>query len=211
MRNSGTRLGHVAVLFALAVAMAGCGSGGNNDQGIAFTATGIFRGPESVEDGRIRCTEPNVTNAVVDVSGPLSLSGVAAFPDRTNSEADPCGGYIGVENNLTQLAMNVQRVDVSYDVPGAATAIPDNPVAVGYTVQSASSTRETTSGQPNLVYANLVEQLVPAQIMEFLRINQGLLPQTPYRMTATLVAVGQAQNGDQYRTNPVTYSFTVTD
>lgn len=211
MRNSAMKFGSVAGLGLLLAVAAGCGSGGNNDQGIAFTATGIFRGPEAIEDGRIRCTEPNVTNAIVDVSGPLSLSTVTAYPDRFNPLADPCGGYIGLENNLTQLAMNVQRIEITYDVPGAAVSVPENPVAVGYTVQPSSSTRETTSGQPNLVYAELVEQLVPATIIEFLSINENRLPQRPYQMTATLVAVGQSQNGDAYRSNPVTYSFTVTD
>lgn len=205
MRNSGTRLGHLAILFALAVAMAGCGSGGNNDQGIAFTATGIFGTPITENDGEIICPVPTTTNVIVDVSGRLSLSSVLGFP------ISQCEGFLALENNLTQLAINVQRVDVSYEIPGGAIAIPENPVAVGYTVASASSTSETTSGQPNLVYAQLPQQMVPAQMMEFLRINRNLLPQTPYRMTATLVAVGQAQNGDQYRTNPVTYSFTVTD
>ncbi|MFP6663205.1 MAG: hypothetical protein VCC00_03270 [Deltaproteobacteria bacterium] len=201
-----------AVLFAVVLSASACGSGaGNNDQGIVFTATGIWRGPASIEDGQIRCTEPNISNAIVDTSNSLSLSLVTAFPDRFNAFADPCGGYIGLENKLLTLAINVQTIAIEYNVPGAAVDVPDHAVPTGFRINPSSSTTEATSGVPNLVYAELVGQLVPATIVDFLTIYANQLPQRPYLMTATLVAVGQAQNGDHYRSNPVSYSFTVED
>src|SRR5262245_18051166 len=97
------------VSAALAAAMGCGGSGGNNDQGIVFRATGIFRGPEQIDE-RITCTEPNTDNSIVDAAFELSLSRVPAFPDRFNPFGDPCGGYIAMENNLAQLNINVQSV-----------------------------------------------------------------------------------------------------
>jgi hypothetical protein len=213
MKNRSRNAAKPAVFAMAALLLASaCGSGaGNNDQGIAFTATGIWRGPDSSEAGQINCTEPNITNAIIDTAHALSLSLVAAYPDRTNAVADPCGGYLGLQNNLLTLGMNVQRIEIQYDVPGAAVAVPDHAVPTGFRINPSSSTIEATSGLPNLVYAGLVGQLVPATIVDFLKIYASQLPQPPYLMTATLVAVGQSQSGDDYRSNPVDYSFTVED
>lgn len=209
-RNNATKVAVLAMVACLSASACG-GGGGNNDQGIVFTATGIWRGPGSIEDGQIRCTEPNITNAIIDTSATLSLSLVTEFPDRFNASADPCGGYLGLENRLLSLAMNVQAIEIEYDVPGAAVDVPDHAVSTGFRINPSSSTTEATSGLPNLVYAELVGQIVPATIVDYLKIFANQLPQRPYLMTATLVAVGQSQNGDHYRSNPVGYSFTIED
>lgn len=198
-------------VVVLAMITAGCGSGGNNDQGIAFTATGIWRGLETIEDDTIRCIEPNVSSAVIDTSYTVSVANVTEFPDRFNPFADPCGGFIGLENNLTQLAMNLQRVEIRYEVPSAAVTVPGHSVAAGVRIPSASSTTEATSGQSNLVYLELVGQMLSQTTMAFLEIHSSELPQRPYVMKAYLVAVGQSQNGDQYRTNETGYTFTIED
>ena len=198
----------------MAVVVAGllgsaCGSGGSQTDGLVLDATGIWRGPESISGSTITCTEVSVSNAIVDNAFTIYLNLVRAFPDRNNALADPCGGYLGVENNLTELAMNVRTIDVRYEVVGSDVAIPSHQIATGFQIPSASSTVATTSGQPNLVYAEMVAQFVPAMVLDFLREREGQLPEMPYQLNAYARATGQSEAGKQYRSGEVGYTFTI--
>lgn len=206
-RDREARVGWLAT--ALLVAAAGCGSGGN-DQGIVFRATGIFRGLESIEQGKITCTEPNVTNAIVDTAFTLSIGPPTLdFPNRKDPFADPCGGYIALQNNLTKESMNVQEILIRYEVPGASIQVPPNPVSFGQTILPASSTATTPSGQPNVIFAELVGQIVPRNIIVFLNQYTNRLPATPYLMNVFMVARGQADDGTRYQTNEIGYQLTI--
>ncbi len=198
------------LLCALAL-VAGCGgSGGNNDQGIVFRATGIFRGLESIQPDRITCTEPTTSNAIIDASFTLSLSlPIGGFPDRFNPDADPCGGYIGLQNNLTNQSINVYEIAIRYEVPGAAVQIPDWSVSFGQSIPPATFEGDTPSGQPNLIFAELVGQIVPLPILVFLNQNVNRLPETPYVMNVFIKARGQSDQGTNYETNEIGYTLTI--
>src|SRR5690606_8262811 len=160
------------------------------------------------EAGRITCTEPTVENAIIDASFTLDISVVDDFPDRFDPFADPCGGYIALENNLATLAMNVQEIVIRYEVPGSAVQVPDHSITFGRRIQPASSQQETPRGQPNLIFAELVGQLVPRTHIIFLNQNVNLLPSPPYLMNAFIVAKGQSDTGEDYTTNEIGYQFT---
>ncbi len=189
--------------------MTACGGGGNNDQGIVFTATGVFRGPEAIEDGQIRCQEPTVQNAIIDTAFTLDISRTIDFPDRNNPLADPCGGYIGLQNNLATQSILVSEVAFHYEIPGAAIAIPTHSVSTGLRINSASSTAEASSGQSNLVFAEMVGQIIPAQMINFLNQNANLLPAVPYTLNVFMMAQGQADSGANYTSNELGYTITI--
>jgi hypothetical protein len=198
--------------FSMALLLSACGgSGGDgeNDQGIVFRAEGFVRGPEAIEEDRIRCTEPTIQNAIVDAAGTIYLSGTRFFPDRNSAFGDPCGGYIALQNNLAAMAINVADILVRYEVPGAAIALPENTITLGLTIPPASSFVEPSSGQPGLVYSQLVGQIVPAQMMVFLNQNENQLPTPPYDMDAYFRARGQADNGTRYTSNEIGFRLTV--
>jgi hypothetical protein len=174
-----------------------------------FRAVGVYRGLESTELGRITCTEPTVASAVVDTAYTLDIGEVEDFPDRSDPAADPCGGYLALENRLETQAINVQEVSIRYENPGAAIAVPDHSIAIGQRIESSSSDQETASGQANLVYAQLVGQLLPRTIVVFLNQNASQLPAPPYVLNAFLVARGQSDTGRRYATNAVGYTFTI--
>ncbi len=207
-------MGVVALGVAAALAMAACGSGsgsgGGNDQGIVFRAVGTFRGLESIELDKITCTEPTVQNAISDTAFTLDVGQVVDFPNRNDAFADPCGGYIALENNLRNLAINVQEISLRYEVPGAAIQVPDHSISVGRRILAASSTQQTTSGQANLVFIQLVGQIVPRTLVVFLNQNLNLLPPTPYTMNVFMVARGQADTGERFETNEIGYTLTIT-
>lgn len=198
------------LVVAAVVAAPGCGgSGGNNDQGIVFKAVGTFRGLEAIEQAQITCTEPTTSNAIVDTAFNLSISQVPNFPNRNVALADPCGGYIALENNLAQESMNVQEISITYEVPGSSIAVPSNSVSFGQTIPSANSTQTTSSGQANLIYAQLVGQIVPSNIMVFLNQNANRLPETPYLMNVSMVARAQSDDGTKYQSNEIGYQLTI--
>jgi hypothetical protein len=206
MRFGGWVGGWIAA--ATLVASSGCGSGGN-DQGIVFRAVGTFRGLEQIDEGRITCTEPSVGNSIIDASFTLRIATTLDFPNRNDPFADPCGGYLALENSLSTQSMNVQEILIRYEVPGASIPIPENPVSFGQRILPATSDTETTSGQANLIFAELVGQIVPRTIIVFLNQNVDRLPETPYLMNVFMSARGQSDDGTQYQTNEIGYQLTI--
>ena len=196
---------------AALVAISGCGgSGGNNDQGIVFRANGVFRSITNITDTNITCTEPlTVQSAIADQSFTLHIASVPNFPNRNIADADPCGGSLALENNLSQESINVQEVVITYDVPGASIAIPDNSITFGQNIPPTSSTATTSSGQVNLIFVTLLNQIVNNELMVFLNQNANRLPVTPYSMNVNIVAKGQSDNGTHYTTNEIGYQLTI--
>ena len=193
-----------------AILAASCGTGGDNDQGIVFRAVGIYRGPASIEGGRITCTEPTVQNAIVDTAFTLDVEEVVDFPNRSDPAADPCGGYVALENGLAAEAINLQEISIRYEIPGTAIPVPDHSVSIGQRILPAASDQPTTSGRANLIYAELVGQLLPRTIIVFLNRNASALPAPPYLLNAFLVARGQSDTGETHATNEIGYTFTIT-
>lgn len=210
MRRHERFLSRTGAAALLALSLAGCGGGGgNNDQGIVFRATGMFRGREQIDQGRITCTLPTVSDALVDAAYNLSLSGVVAFPDRRELDANPCGGYIGLQNNLDDQSFNVQEISITYEIPGATIPIPPTSVTFGQTILPANSDQETQSGQANLLFSQLEGQIVPRNLLVYLNANANRLPATPYLMNVYLVARGQSDDGTSYESNEIGYQLTM--
>jgi hypothetical protein len=200
--------------LALALALlAGCGgSGGNNDQGIVFRASGIFRTLTNITPERITCTEPvTLDSSISDVAGSISLSSTFFYPDRTDPFGDPCGGELALINSLATQSINVQFVTIRYEVAGSAVEVPTNVVNTGITVPPLSCEGCTSSGQNGLVYLALREQIVPQSRMVFLNQNVNRLPATPYQLDVYITASGQSDQGTNYTTNEVGYTLTVVD
>ena len=210
MRRHGGFGVRAGALGCLLLSLAACGGGGgNNDQGIVFRATGMFRGREQIDQGRITCTIPTVADALVDAAYNLSLSSVIAFPDRLEIDANPCGGYIGLQNNLDEQSMNVREISITYEVPGALVPIPPTSVTFGQTILPATSEQTTQSGQANLLFGQLEGQIVPRNLLVYLNANANRLPATPYLMNVYLVARGQSDDGTNYETNEIGYQLTM--
>src|SRR5262252_3192138 len=93
-----------------AVTLGACGGGGgNNDQGVVFTASGLVDAPANITTTTITCTDPTVVNVFVTTHS-ISLSRTESWPDPGSALDDPCGGFVEVQNNLANEALNVQAV-----------------------------------------------------------------------------------------------------
>lgn len=201
-------------LVGVLALVAGCGgSGGNNDQGIVFRATGIFRTQTNITPERITCTEPiTVESSISDTTGTISLSTTDFYPNRVDPVGDPCGGQLALQNSLTSQSINVQFVTVDYEVAGAAVDVPTYVINTGITIQSPTCEDCLfSSGQPGLAFVLLNGGLVPQEIITFLNQNVNRLPATPYQMNLFITASGQSDQGTNYETNEIGYTITVVD
>lgn len=194
--------------------LVGCGGSGGgdgeNDQGIVFRAVSFVKGPATIDQEQIRCTEPTVQNAIVDTSWVFDIERNRFFPDPNSGSGNPCGGYIALQNNLSTMAMNVQEITVRYEISGAGIPAPENSISFGLRINATSSTDESSSGQNNLAYSQLIGQMIPEQMVTWLQQNQNRLPSMPYSMNAFFRAKGQADNGTRYTSNELSYQFTIT-
>jgi hypothetical protein len=191
----------------------GCGgSGGNNDQGIVFRATGIFRTLTSDTGTIITCTDPiTASQAITDTAGTISLTLTVDYPNRNQSISDPCGGYVGLQNNLSQQSINTQFATVRYEVAGSAVQVPTVPVNIGLTVPPASCKGCTSSGIDGFIYLPLAQQLVSQETITFLNQNSNELPAPPYQMNVFVTVSGQSDQGTNYTSNEIGYTITVVE
>lgn len=203
------RAGIATLVAALAVASCGGSGGGNNDQGVSFRAVGIFAGQASINDNQITCQIPNVENAIADTAFPVNLDTIRFFPDANDAFADPCGGYIWMENLLLNEAINVQEISVRYEVAGSAIEVPSNSITTGFRINPSSSDIQQPSGQPNAILVQLLGQILPRIQVVFLQQNQNLLPARPYFLNVYLVAKGQSDDSTNYTSNEIGYQLTV--
>lgn len=196
----------IAVLFSLVAGAVSCGSTSNNDQGVSFTALGFF------EDGT---GEEGDAGTVVFISETVPGTNGGPFPLFIPVDKDPeapglQGGYLGLRNNLTDQFIRTIRMDCSYNVPGAdpALQIPDDSWHF-------TTVMSPASGEPGEVTAESESftqvEIVSPDVLSFLNVNQNLLPELPFRLTAICVAVGVTSAGDTLTTNEVLYQVQFTD
>src|SRR5581483_5402719 len=111
-----------AVLMSLAVGRPA--SADNNPNGTAFRAVGWFKGKGNITSDSIQCEVPTIANAIADgafAAGLWNTYGVQTlyFPDINNPFTNPCGGWIQLQNNLLAQAIQLERIDLTYRIPGA--------------------------------------------------------------------------------------------
>ena len=107
-------------------------------------------------------------------------------------------------NRLTQQFIRVDRIDCSYDVQGAdpRLQIPVDSFSVGAVVPPTPGNVATTTAFSEGVFGF---EVVSPDLFAFLNVNRNLLPELPFRATATCSAVGVTQAGDTLETNRLNY------
>lgn len=186
--GKGRFFGSIAAV-AMLVLVASWGGGGcgiSNDQGISFRALGFF------EEG---------DGSAGDNGDVASLNFDQSVPSDDDDDGELDGGFLGLENNMLQ-GIRVERVDLSYRVTGGSLAIPNDSFALGSRL-GPSSGQEPNN--PPLRFEQIL--IVSPQMFEFLNQNRSRLPDPPFTMVASAVAVGVTDSGDRFDTNPV--SFTI--
>lgn len=198
------RRARVAVVAAACLALAACGSGGSNDQGISFRALGVFREDEKFAP---ETDEFDPEDPMDDTGRMISLANTTSIASDVNGDGDVDGGHIGLQNNLDQ-SINVQGVQVEIFIPAAR--LP-NPVATDFVPLAVTLGPAVADDQGVRTPTRSFSQtfFVSSDVMAFLNQNVTLLPVTPFNMNVVMTITGISDSGDSFDTNEITYNVVV--
>jgi len=226
------RRGTVLAAVVAIVLTAGAARAASNPNGSIFRATGWFKGKAQVSEGSVRCEIPTVTAAIPEGAFVLGLwntygEPLQYYPDINGGFANPCGVWMGFQNNLLDQAIIVDRVEVSYRIAGAKRFrqyVPTRngwPIAcrpyrrqtlyLGALLNPINSNQDTLAGAPNVAFVEMLP-LVNTQVINCLRSQYAPLPVdvfSSFPLVVQATGVGAADVGDIYRTNTIRYTLTM--
>ncbi|MCI5065925.1 hypothetical protein MRY87_09395 [bacterium] len=215
--------GVLAALFL--TGMAACG-GSNNDQGVGFLNLGF-----SLPDATL-CTTGQGGGG--GGGGQGQVSGLSELAVGLSDASDPNFGgdvfaTLNFQNNLDGQAISVDRLNLSYYIPGASAQPPSTvrpmPILLGppfITVGGGSngggagagggagfgsSLPPAFFGVPNCQASTV--GVLPDQIRAWVSLNRSFLPDAPFDMLVTASADGETTSADRLTTNEVTLLLTV--
>lgn len=180
------------LLSTIALAMLGCGSATNNDQGVSFTMLGY-----SVAN---TATTPAAGGSAVACSTAPNLSGgvfaLGQVGETSGSSGQVVAGVV-VQNNLTTQFIRTQSIHLEYIIPGASSQPPTTAIPYGGVVAKAGG-----------LMCGVVP-VVPAPIVSWMSLNRNSLPETPFMLIVRGQVTGTTVAGDVLTSNPVDIGFTV--
>jgi hypothetical protein len=223
----------IALAVALAVIVADAKFARAEELGLSFRAVGWARGKAEITEESIKCEIPTVSSAIVDGAFQMGLWNTYGFetiyfPDINGPFANPCGGYIQLQNNMFEQAVTLQRVDLQYRIPGARRfmqfGVPTRrgfPLAcrqyqrtsvfAGARIDPILSDIDSGSGVPNVAFVQLLPMVNP-QLFECLRSQYAGLPVTAFASLQLVIkakALGIGDSGDRFRSNTIRYTLSL--
>ncbi|MCB0358208.1 MAG: hypothetical protein KDD44_01180 [Bdellovibrionales bacterium] len=202
-----TRIGLKAIIVpALVMGLGGCGASSTNNQGTSVLGLGYF------DDGT---GEAGDAGTVVFLEETIP-GGQGVFPLFVPVDKDPetsgiQGGYVGVENRLTEQFIRTIRHDCDYIVPGSDPALDIPSDSWNFTAVIPPATVDEDTGQITGSTTYTQVQIVSNQVVQFLNVNRNLLPELPFRLTAICNVVAVSQAGDTFVTNDMLYQVIFTN
>jgi hypothetical protein len=186
--GKGRIFGSIAVFAFIVAAASWSACGSSNDQGISFRSLGYF----------------------ADSSGTVGQSGTcASLTNDTqvpaiNADGTANGGFLGLQNSMLQ-GINLDFVNLKYEVSGSSLSIPPDVFALGGRLGPANNSESS----PPTSFSQIV--IVSPAIMQFLNQNRNRLPQPPFSMVVFTTATGTADNGDVFTTQTVNFQVNFVD
>lgn len=224
--------GVAMMVLAAALSAAAPAGADNNPNGTVFRATGWFRGEAEISEGSIRCEVPTINSGISEGAFSMGLWNTYGepflmFPDANSAFGNPCGGFLSVQSNLLDQALNVEKIKVTYRIAGAKQFRQFVPTRNGFPIacrpfrkqtlfvaarlNPVNSSEDLVSGAPNVALIQMLP-LVNTGLVNCLRSQYAPLPTDvlsalTLRITAT--AVGTSDAGETYRANPLAYNLTL--
>jgi hypothetical protein len=202
MKRERTSIVALVAIVLCAGIVAGCGSTGNNDHGVAYTLTDIYN--------NAREKKP-LAALIMPLSDAGSSENVAAeggavwvapavrnnLEGGANADVSNETGGGSVNPYLRAPFIQGERAYPSYYIPGAqvqppSTSTPYGGIATGYGGAS---------------WADTI--IVTPDVRSWLIMNKDLLPEPPFVMTVTIEIQGTSSAGDTYFTNPMDFPIEV--
>jgi len=212
----------VSVLIAAGTAHAGPPS-----DGLSLRAVGFFVAEASSGDST--CTVPSIDEGILQTSDQIGLwntSGAATL----GYPASPCGGWMELQNVMTEQGVSIDRIDLRLRIAGAGRYRQFVPTRNGFPTACLNLRKSTIfagahlfplgtdpnfgntgSGAPNVGFANLFP-MVDAQVIGCLREQYAGLPAnvyTSFPLIIRAVATGTTDSGQKIKTNAIKFTLTL--
>jgi hypothetical protein len=221
MKGLRATIATVTVVIASVVVVQQAPAFRSNPNGIVFRAIGIFQG--EVEEGK--CKVPTASQAIADGSRSIcrdateivSAEGTSVFPTVMFPElatfANFCGGFVGMQNNMINQAINVSKVKIRYRIPGRGFPVLCRGFRVfktfiGSRIDPFNSINPSPFGAPNINFVQLLPIYSP-EMFDCLRDPQRGNVQAPVTVGARIILFGQMDDGGKIKSNRVRYSLTL--
>lgn len=230
-----TNLRTMGMALAIAIVVApACPARANT--GLVLRAVGLFEGEASSNGGNNTCTVPTISTGIANSFNEMGLYNTfgfatLSFPDRTNPFAEPCGGWLEMQNNMIFQGITVDRIDVRLSINGAKRFSAFVPTRNGWPTACRSlrninlptglhlypfattpqGVGNTGGGVPHLGFVG-INPMVSAQVFRCLQQQYGALPADTYvslPLTIKVTARGTADDGSGFSSNSVRYTLTL--
>jgi hypothetical protein len=195
----------------------------SNPNGMVFRAVGIFQG--TVEEGR--CRVPIANQAINDSSqavcrdatefvfpdGSVTVEPTTMFPMFGPDFLNFCGGFLSLQNNMINQAVNVRKVRIRYRIPRVGFPVLCRAqrsfnLFVGQRVDPVNSINVNPFGAPNVVFMQMLP-IFPQQLLDCLRDPARGDVQAPVTLVAKIRAFGLLDDGRDIKSNRVQYTLTL--
>ena len=103
------------------VALARCALA--SDDGLVLRALGWYAGKADISSDQVKCEVPTIDTAIPNASFAMGLwntygAKTLFFPDENNPFANPCGGWLQLQNNMEYAGITTDRVTIRLRIPG---------------------------------------------------------------------------------------------
>ena len=186
----------LGLALGVAFALAACGGGSNNDQGVSFTLAGF----EDSNGTPIFGTAVSLTSDF-EVGGGTSGDGIES--------AGVFAVYL-LYNNLSH-GIRTQRAFVSYHIDGASVQPPATTFPMGIVLGPEPTAYANNPNSLPPGFATIPNQskangpIVTPDVLEWIVFHKDQLPELPFIMTATTYVSGLTTAGDSVETNPIDF------
>jgi hypothetical protein len=220
-----------AVLLTATCGVEVASAGSNNPNGAAFRAVGWVRGRSTVSAGVITCEVPTISSAIFEgffAIGMWNTYGAQTlfYPDPNQPFANPCGGWMQLQNNLVDQAVVVEELRLKFSIRGANRFRSRVATRNAFPVACRRFRRETLfngirldpinavssssiSGAPNVGFVQILPMVSP-QLVHCLRDQYAALPTSLFAslpLVITATAIGTSDSGDRFVANPIRYTL----
>lgn len=194
----------------------------SNSNGMVFRAVGIFQG--EVEAGR--CQVPIANSAIADAAagicrdfttldaggGSTVVIPTTMYPD-SRSLISFCNGYLQVQNNLINQAINIRKIRIRYKIPGQGFPVLCRKerkfnLFVGGRVDPVNGVNLNPFGQINVAFIQMIP-IYSAPMLDCLRDPARGDVAAPVTVVAKIRAFGRLDDGRRIKSNRVQYSLTL--
>lgn len=201
-----------------------------SDAGLVIHALGWYAGKGDVSSDQIKCEVPTVSTAIPDGAFAMGLWNTYAeqtlfFPNPNAAFANPCGGWVQLQNFSLYEGLTLDRVKLTLRIQGArrwrslvptrggfptaCKAMRRTQLFAGTRLDPFPGQQHSGSGSPDIAFVQMIPMVRPELInclrSQYASLSNDVFTDLPVVIEATAFAI--SDSGSHYRSNPIRYTL----